>query len=366
MNSQHILAYLSAKAKKIVITISCLIALTIFIIAFTRPQVVNPKVKTSAVVSDADDCAIWIHPTDAAKSIVIGTDKGKGGGFYVWNLDGEQMQFIPLRETNNVDVRQGMMVGGEAIDIAVVNLQRTKELKVYKIVPSNSQLIDVTTHEGIKTPELDLPYGLCLYRRPRDGAIFAIASSKIGDSGNLQQYLLQDDGQGKVKGVHVRTFGNNSIADKVEGLAADDELGYVYASDETKAVRKYYADPDLNQNEQIVAFATRDGFKGDREGIGIYKCDDNTGYLLISSQDNKSVKIYRREGEKANPQQHDLLATVLTNGSKDTDGLEVTNQPAGPKFPKGFLAKHNSKGLNFVLYAWEDIAGDDLRICTGR
>jgi len=124
-------------------------------------------------------------------------------------------------------------------------------------------------------------------------------------------------------------------------------------------VRKYYADPDLNKNEQIVAFATRDG-------IGIYKCDGNTGYLLISSQDNKSVKIYRREGEQTNPHQHDLLATILTNGSKDTDGLDVTNLPAGPKFPKGFLAKHDSKGLNFVLYAWEDIAGDELRICTGQ
>ena len=215
MNSQSLLAYLSQKAKKIIITISCLIGLTIFVIAYTRPRIANPKAKTSAVVSDADDCAIWIHPTDAAKSIVIGTDKGKGGGLYVWNLNGEQTQFIPLRETNNVDVRQDMMVGGEAIDIAVVNLQRTKELKVYKINPVNSQLIEVTTDAGIKTPELDLPYGLCLYRRPRDGAVFVIESSKIGDNANLQQYLLQDDGAGKVKGVHVRTFGNNSIADKV-------------------------------------------------------------------------------------------------------------------------------------------------------
>jgi 3-phytase len=297
---------------------------------------------------------------------VIGTDKGKGGGLYVWNLQGERLQFIPLREINNIDVRQGMLVGGEALDIAVVNLQLTKEMKVYKIDPATRELVDVTTAEGIKTPELDLPYGLCLYRRPSDGAIFAIASSETGNKANLQQYRLFDDGQGKVKGMHVRTFGDNSIADKVEGLAADDELGYVYASDEAEAVRKYYADPELNKNEQIIAFAKRDGIKGDREGIGIYKCDDGTGYILISSQGNQSVKIYRREGEKDNPHQHDLLATVVTNGAKSTDGLEVTSRPAGPKFPKGFLAKHHSDGRNFSFYAWEDIAGKSLRVCPGR
>jgi 3-phytase len=357
---------LSKTGKKILATIACLMASTIFILAFIWLQAVNPRGKTSSVVSDADDCAIWIHPTDATKSVVIGTDKGRGGGLYVWNLRGEKLQFIPLVETNNVDVRNAMRVGGEMIDIAVVNLQRTKELKVYKIDPTNSRLVDITTHDGIKTPELDEPYGLCLYRRPNDGAIFAIASSKLGNNGNLQQYRLQDDGRGKVKGEHVRTFGNNSIRDKVEGLVADDELGYVYAADETKAVRKYYADPDLNKNEQIVAFATRDGFKGDREGIGIYKCDDGTGYILISSQDNKSVKIYHREGEKEDPHRHNLLATVVTNGAKNTDGLEVTSQSAGPTFPKGFLVKHNSKSRNFVLYAWEDIAGNELKICAGE
>jgi 3-phytase len=147
-------------------------------------------------------------------------------------------------------------------------------------------------------------------------------------------------------------------------LAADDELGYVYAADESQAVRKYYADPDLKKNEQIVTFGTGDGFQGDREGIGIYKCMDGTGYLLVSSQGNKSVKIYRREGEKGNPHKHLLLTTVFTTGAEETDGLEVTSLPAGPIFPKGFLAKHNSKGRNFVLYAWEEVAQNFLKICV--
>jgi len=331
--------------------------------AFPSPGV-PPKVSTSEVNTDADDCAILIHPTAPEKSVVIGTDKGKGGGLFVWNLAGEQLQFISLEETNNVDLRQNVMIGGTRLDVAVVNLQRAKEVKVYQIDSSSGELLDITTAGGIHTPELEEPYGFCLYRRIPDGALFFIESSKSGRSkSNLQQYLLSADGNGKVRGKHVRSFGNNSILDKVEGLVADDELGYVYASDESKAVRKYYADPEMKNDDQITAFATGDGFKGDREGIGIYKCSDGAGYLIISSQDNKSVKIYRREGEKDNPHQHDLVTTVMTSGSNETDGLEVTSSAAGPTFPNGLLAKHNSKGKNFAFYAWEEIAEGKLTIC---
>jgi 3-phytase len=330
-----------------------------------RSDVISPKVSTSAVNDDADDCAIWIHPRDPSQSIIIGTDKGKrGGGLFVWNLKGEQLQYIQLDEPNNVDVRQGMMVGRNLIDIAVVNEQRSREIKVYQIDPASSKLVDITTIDGIKTPELDEPYGLCLYRRPSDGAMFVIQSTKTGDKGNLHQYRLQDDGNGKVKGIYVRAFGNNTIRNKVEGLVADDELGYVYASDESKAVRKYYANPDWEDHGQIVAFAKGDGIDEDREGLGLYKCADGTGYLLVSSQGSSTVKVYRREGEPDDPHKHVLIATIDTRGSSETDGLEVTSLAAGPIFPNGFLAKHNSKGRNFALYAWEDIAQSGLKICT--
>ncbi|MDZ7289281.1 MAG: phytase [candidate division KSB1 bacterium] len=326
---------------------------------------VTPKVSTSAVKDDADDPAIWIHPTDPAKSVVIGTDKGTSGGLYVWDLNGKQLQYVPLGRPNNVDVRYGMKVGGQRMDIAVTNLRSTKEMKVFKIDPSNGTLIDITTSGGIPTPELDDPYGICLYQRQSDGAMFAIQSTQTGATSNLHQWRLEDDGKGRVKGTYVRTFGNNSIKDYVEGLVADDELGYVYASDEPNAVRKYYADPDRGNNDQIVAFATGDGISGDREGLAIYKCAGGTGYLLVSSQGNTTVKVYRREGEVGNPHKHTLVTTIKTNGSSNTDGLDVTNRPTSEKFPKGFLVTHNSSGNQFNLYPWEMIAQTFLTICPG-
>ena len=38
----------------------------------------------------ADDPAIWVHPIDAQKSLILGTNKKRG--LYVYNLEGEEVQ----------------------------------------------------------------------------------------------------------------------------------------------------------------------------------------------------------------------------------------------------------------------------------
>lgn len=327
---------------------------------------VTAKVSTGAVKGDADDPAIWIHPTTPAQSVVIGTDKETNGGLYVWDMTGKQIQYIALSRPNNVDVRYGLRVGGQLIDIAVTNSRSNpKQLKVYKINPNDGTLTDVTTGSGILTPELDDPYGVCLYQRPSDGAMFVIESTQSGAKSNLHQYRLTDDGNGKVKGTYVRTFGNNTIRKYVEGLVADDELGYVYASDETYAIRKFEADPARGNDDQITAFGFDDGITGDREGLAIYKCPNGLGYLLVSNQSGTDVKVYRREGDAGDPHKHTLLTTIKTNGSSSTDGLDVTNRPAAEPFSKGFLVTHHAPGKQFKLYSWEEIAQNYLSICTG-
>ena len=60
-----------------------------------------------------------------------------------------------------------------------------------------------------------------------------------------------------------------------EAIAVDDQLGYVYYSDEGKGVRKYYADPEKG-NDELALFATT-GFTEDHEGISIYQLTDSTG-----------------------------------------------------------------------------------------
>jgi len=37
----------------------------------------------------ADDPAVWVHPTDAGKSLILGTNKDEG--LHVYNLKGEEL-----------------------------------------------------------------------------------------------------------------------------------------------------------------------------------------------------------------------------------------------------------------------------------
>src|SRR5262245_31952618 len=57
---------------------------------------VAATVETDPVPHDgdaADDPAIWVHPTDPAKSVILGTDKR--GGLALYDLAGRQIQYLP-------------------------------------------------------------------------------------------------------------------------------------------------------------------------------------------------------------------------------------------------------------------------------
>ncbi len=330
-------------------------------------DVVEPVTVTDTVKWDSDDPAIWINPNDVSQSLILGTDKDEDGAIYVFNLEGKVIEEKTVRNINrpnNVDVEYGFMLNGKEIDIAVLTERYNNKLRVFSL--PDMKPID---NGGIGAEGLVAPMGISLYKRPSDGAIFAIVSPKEGPTENyLWQFLLKDDGNGNVIAEKVRQFGNFSGLKEVESIAVDDPLGYVYYSDEQFGVRKYYADPDLpDANKELGIIDTKDYWE-DNEGISIYSTGEGTGYILVSDQSANRFRIYLREGTPAifdpedpednvpaNPHKHKLvkIVNVMTNNS---DGSEVTNVNLGPKFPNGmFVAMSDNK--TFQIYSWDDIIG---------
>ena len=75
-------------------------------VSWAQPSQVVATLETEPVPSSgdaADDPAIWIHPTDPLLSTILGTDKLLG--LAVYDLSGQQIQFIPDGNLNNVDLR---------------------------------------------------------------------------------------------------------------------------------------------------------------------------------------------------------------------------------------------------------------------
>lgn len=326
------------------------------------PGQISPTIITDAVPNDSDDPAIWIDYSNPENSLIIGTDKDEdNGGLYVFDLAGKLVpgrSVTGIKKPNNVDVEYGLMVGGALTDIAVCTERNTSEIRVFRL--PEMQAIDgggISVFAGQGNRE---PMGVSLYKRPSDGAIFAIVSRKSGPSGAyLWQYRLQDNGNGQVTGTKVREFGIFSGGDnEIEAVAVDDQLGYIYYSDEKSGIRKYHADPDHpNAANQLAVFGTSD-FANEREGISIFPTSDSTGYILISDQQANTFNIYKREGEATDANQHTRLkaAVLSTCGS---DGSEAVNISLNSTFPNGLFVAMSEGGV-FHYYPWEDVAGDDL------
>jgi 3-phytase len=318
---------------------------------------IEPLFVTEPTRHDTDDPAVWINFEDPSASLILGTDKDQDGAIYVYDLEGkiiEEKVVRDLQRPNNVDVEYGLMLDGKPTDIAVATERFTHRLRIFSLpdmLPIDGGGIPV--FEGETGPEYRDLMGIALYRRPDDGAIFAIVGRKNGptDGTYLWQYLLEDKGSGQVKSELVRKFGKFSGQKEIEAIAVDDSLGYVYYSDETAGVRQYHADPEAG-NDELAIFAT-EGFAADREGISIFYEDDGGGYILVSDQDAGQFHVYARMNEQGDPTQHPLLA-VLPLSTQSSDGSEIVSHPLPPHFPEGlFVAMSEDK--TFQLYPWQDL-----------
>jgi 3-phytase len=331
---------------------------------------VNPVIRTASVADDADDPAVWIDRTAPERSLVIGTNKvaAPAGALVVFDLDGAVVQTLGgLNRPNNVDVEYGLPLGGSPVDIVVATERLESRLRIWRVDPTRRQLVDVgavPVFEG-ERGERAMPMGVALYKRPRDGAVFAIVSPKTGGTADyLGQYLLEDDGRGGVRGTRVRRFGAFSGGaagpdgeNEIEAVAVDDALGFVFYADENAGIRKYHADPDHPEAPRELALFGTTGFAGDREGIALYARADGTGYLLCTDQraGGSEVRVFRREGRPGDPHDHDEALAVIAGGADATDGLEATSAGLGPRLPEGAIVAMNSAGRNFFVFDWRSV-----------
>lgn len=315
---------------------------------------IEPVVVTEPAKHDTDDPAIWIHPHDPSKSLILGTDKDQDGALYVYDLKGkiiEEKVIRGLKRPNNVDIAYGFMINGQAVDIAVTTERLTNKIRIFSL--PDMQPLDNGGIEVFEGESLRAPMGIALYKRPSDGNIYAIVGRKDGpkDGTYLWQYLLENDGSENIKASKVREFGNYSGQKEIEAIAVDDEQGYVYYSDETVGVRKYHADPD-STNVELGMFATS-GFSEDHEGISIYSKNDKTGYILVSDQQANKFHLFTREGTKENPHEHRLVK-IIDVSTVSSDGSEVTAITLNENYPEGlFVAMSEDK--TFHYYSWKDI-----------
>src|SRR5688500_20347919 len=77
------------------------------------PLAVTPRLQSVASLQDAaGDVAIWVHPADPQRSLVLGA--GGTAGLEIFGLAGAALQQVPSPQAEVVEVRYGWPSGGRS------------------------------------------------------------------------------------------------------------------------------------------------------------------------------------------------------------------------------------------------------------
>lgn len=298
-----------------------------------------PVTTQTAASGIADDPAVWVHPTDPALSLVIGTDKASSGGLHVFDMQGVQRQFVAGGRHNNTDLRYGFTLGANTVDLVSACDRNNNQIDVYTVDVATRLLTPVgSIQTGISV------YGYIMYHSRATGRYYGIVSS--GSAVEQWEFLARSDGT--VGGVLARKY---PISNLVEGMVADDELGFLYVGEETHGIYKYYADPGqpLTRLATVDVVGSASQLVADIEGLTLYCRRGGLGYLIASSQGNDRYIVYRREGTNA------YLGTFALSSARNTDGIDVANAALGTTYAQGlFVAQNND--VDFRMARWQDIA----------
>ena len=319
---------------------------------------VRARVETVAVPSSgdaADDPAIWVHPSDPARSLVVGTNKR--AGLHLYDMQGQPLSFAQDGKMNNVDLREGFRLGGRDVVLVTASNRTSLGIAVYALDTGARRLVDVA--DGALPTGLSDPYGLCMYRSRRSGKTYVFISDP---DGLVRQWELAATREGRVGARQVRDI---RFSSQTEGCVADDETGTLWVGEEDIGLWRLNAEPGGAEGRRLVdrvEGSTR--IHDDVEGMGIYDLGGGRGYVVISSQGNDSYAVYRREGNNEYLGSFIVVADGARgiDGISETDGLEVTSRNLGPGFEHGAMIAQDGRNVlptenqNFKIVSWSDIA----------
>ena len=375
--------------------------------ATPQPAVVTTDNETPVLYDDeaggnasGDDPAIWVHPVDSRKSIVIVT--AKEGGLRVYDIGSHEIQSLPATEApridtaagryNNVDIAYDVRLAGRRADVAVVSDRYNDQLRFFVIDPAGAAartpLTEVTAADQSflfnpdrqAVDEEHTAYGLAVWQ-PRPGETYAvvtqegtttIATARIVEIGGKLGYtdiqqLAMPSSFPLPDGTTWVPCEEPGVLPQLEGIAVDQASGVLYAAQEDVGLWRLQLplgsrsqptlidrvkdfgihdvyDSETEECQQVDPNAKGYGgnlLTADAEGVDIYYGPGSTGYVLVSSQGDDTFAVYQRQG--ANRALGSFRVKGVVGGADDingSDGLAVTNRPVGD-YRQGLLVTHD-------------------------
>lgn len=289
----------------------------------------------------ADDPAIWLDPSDPARSLIVATDKK--AGLYVYGLDGKVRSFEPAGLLNNVDLIDSPE-NGIIVAASDRNDPANAFVRVYRLDPASARLIAL----GRVAAGVGEGYGLCLAKIGASIEVFSVLQQ-----GGIQQIRLVFDRDR----VTARTVRRLAVATQPEGCVVDPRTGHLYVGEEAVGVWRFDARESASTTGTLVASADRLQLVPDVEGLALAPLGTDGGYLIASSQGDSAFAVYRLPDMA--PVGRFRIAAGTFGATEETDGIALVLGNFGPTYPTGlFVAQdgiNRPAAQNFKLVSWADI-----------
>jgi 3-phytase len=370
------------------------------------PPVVTTDNETPVLYDDeagdnasGDDPAIWVHPNNSHKSIVIVT--AKEGGLRVCDLESRELQSLPASEApradtakgryNNVDIAYDITLAGRAVDVAVVSDRYNDQLRFFVIDPAGAAAltplteVTATDQRFLFNPDREAvdeertAYGLAVWQ-PRRGETYAVVTQE-GATTIATARIAEISGKLGYTGVEKVTMPSAfalpdgstwspceepGVLPQFEGVVVDQKSGLLYAAQEDVGLWRLQlplgsgGQPKLidkvtdfgihdvydEQSEECTPIdPNAEGYGGtrltaDAEGVDIYYGPDSTGYIIVSSQRDDTFAVYNRQGTNRPVGNFRVKGVQGVDDINGSDGLAVTNRPVGD-YRQGLLVTHD-------------------------
>lgn len=352
--------------------------------------------------ANADDPAIWVHPTRPSASVVLGTLKN--GGLTAVDLSGKELQHIatppaPTPDTeagrfNNVDLVTDVSVGGRRRDLAVVTDRGLDKLRVYSVdqrgaAAGRKVLTDVTSpnaplvfsKNSAEVQDQRTAYGLAVLRAGGQPIVAVTRRSEtriglfrlVADRAGTISYrpIEQLDFPASFKLSNGTTWApceDPGDRPQFEGMVFDQTTSTLYAAQEDigiwripltghslkagkpsllEKVREFGQPAAYDEETEECALTGPAGtdagkhLSADAEGLTIaYRGGAKT--LYASSQGDSTFAAYRITSKGLEYRAgFQVVDGQAADGVQHSDGAAVTTQPLGPRFPHGLLAVHD-------------------------
>ena len=290
----------------------------------------------------ADDPAIWRNARDPAKSLVIGTDKK--AGIHVYDLRGRRLSFTPAARLNNVDLRD---LRGRVIVAASDRADAAEaHVALFGLDTARATLVPLGRHRS----GAGEAYGMCLWRRARDHALFGFVVMK---DGRIDQIAI-DLAAAQPRVTTVRTM---KLATQAEGCVADDRTGLLYVAEEDVGLWRFAADPGASPVGTKVAQVDGRTLVADAEGLALAPRGRDGGYLVVSSQGDNKYTLFRLPN--VSPAGYFRIGGGTIDATSDTDGIELALGDFGPDYPAGLFVAQDGDNApdtqNFKYVSWAKV-----------